>query len=217
MNPAVVFDLDGTLVDTLGVVYDSFRYGVEPFRKPPTDEEIEGGLCGPVEKNLLLLLNGNREAMLKARARLAEYAREHQDKVSLFPGSKELIEALSKEGINMGLWTGRDRKSSLRILERFGLRDFFKGIICGDDLKTHKPHPEGLLKLMVLLGATPKTLIFVGDSEHDIMAGKHTNIKTIIFLNSHHPFIRPADIAVKSHTELKTALFDMISKIKSEA
>lgn len=216
MNPAVVFDLDGTLVDTLSVVYNSFRYAVAPFRELPSDEEIEEGLCGPVEKNLERLLNGDRESMLKARVRLGEYAAKHQDEVKLFPGAKELLEELFKESINMGLWTGRDRKSTLRILKRFDLERFFKGVICGDDLKTHKPNPQGILKLMVLVNATPKTLIYVGDSEHDILAGKRSGIKTITCLNSHHPFIRPADLMVRSLEELKKVLFELISEIKSK-
>ena len=154
--------------------------------------------------------------MLKARVRLGEYAAKHQDEVKLFPGAKELLEELFKESINMGLWTGRDRKSTLRILKRFDLERFFKGVICGDDLKTHKPNPEGILKLMVLVNATPKTLIYVGDSEHDILAGKRSGIKTITCLNSHHPFIRPADLMVRSLEELKKVLFELISEIKSK-
>jgi pyrophosphatase PpaX len=215
MNPAVIFDLDGTLVDSLPLVYDSFRHGVAPYRDLPDDEEIEKGLCGPVEKNLTRLLNSDSELVPAARERLVEYAREHQDEVTLYPGAQELIEELFQEEVILGLWTGRDRKSALRILEKFDLKRFFKGIVCGDDLKTHKPDPEGIIWLMELFSVTEKAVIYVGDSEHDIQAGKNSGVRTIICENTHQQTIRPDGPLVKSLHELKTLLFDLLSEIKT--
>lgn len=215
MKPAVIFDLDGTLVDSLPLVYDCFRYAVSPFRNPPDDEEIEKGLCGPVEKNLLRLLSGDEESVLKARERLGHYARENQDRVTLFPGAGELLESLAEESADLGLWTGRDRKSTLRILDQFQLKTLFKGIVCGDDLKTHKPDPEGMLTLIGVLETTAANTLFVGDSEHDIQAGKNSGVRTIICLNGHHPAIRPDGDVVASLFDLKPLLLELLSEIRS--
>ena len=160
-------------------------------------------------------MNGDRESVLKARERLAHYARKNQDRVTLFPGAAELLESLSREPLDLGLWTGRDRKSTLRILDTFHLKPLFTGIVCGDDLKTHKPDPEGMLRLMEILKTTTANTLFVGDSEHDIQAGKNSGVRTIICLNVHHPDIRPDGDTVASLFDLKPLLQKLLWEIRS--
>lgn len=164
----IVFDLDGTLVDTMPLVVRAVAYALEPFMAPPPPEEIYRRVAGPVDRCLAALLGGESHVPEAAR-RLRAYAEGHRSDVDLFPGAVTVLDELRARGFLLALWTGRDERSATAILQRHDLRRRFTDCIFGDTLETHKPDPAGLHRLAEVLGVPAGDLLMVGDAEVDVL------------------------------------------------
>jgi HAD superfamily hydrolase (TIGR01509 family) len=181
---AAIFDLDGTLVDSMPLVFAMFSYAVEPFRPRPTSAEVMDSLGGPPETCIRRLLGASAAPSLpEANARMLAYEQEHFEDVVPFEGSRELLEALHGSGIQLAVWTGRDRHSTTSILRAHGLEPLFGALVCGDDLDSHKPDPAGLLQVLETLGVRPEDTLFLGDTEFDVEGGYGAGVPTIMI---HH-------------------------------
>jgi pyrophosphatase PpaX len=189
---AAIFDLDGTLFDSMPFVIETFVYAVEPFRPRPTREEVLGHLGGPLETCLRNILGpAVAAAFPAARERLLRYEHGQEGKLPPFAGAAHLLTELSKREIRLGLWTGRDRWSAERMLAAHDFTRFFPAYVCGDDLPSHKPDPAGLFRAIELAGATPAASIFLGDADADVEGGHAAGVHTIFI---HHGRAAPAHI-----------------------
>ena len=189
---AAIFDLDGTLMDSMPLVVDAFIHAVEPFRPRPTEEEVLSHLGGPLQTCIRNILGQAADAHLAAAwDRLLKYEQGKEEKMRPFPGARELLASLQARGAVLGIWTGRDRWSAERVLEVHGLGGFFGATVCGDDLATHKPDPEGLLRVIALLRAAPEEVAFLGDADVDVLGGHAAGVHTIFV---HHGRVVPAHI-----------------------
>jgi pyrophosphatase PpaX len=187
-----IFDLDGTLVDSMPFVIEAFTHAVEPFRARPTPTEVLAELGGPLGtcvRNLLGPLADKDAAA--AMERLLSFERGQELRMTPFAGARGLLAALKEKGVGMGIWTGRDRWSAERILDVHGMAGFFTATVCGDDLESHKPDPAGLLRAVDLLGATAKEAVFLGDADADVLGGHAAGVHTIFV---HHGRAAPAHI-----------------------
>src|SRR5215203_4831081 len=126
------------------LVLRMFAHAVSPFTDPLTDDEWRAQLGGPPDRILerLLKSRGNAE---EALVRLVEYERDQLQQVAAFPGMKSLLVELRSAGVSLGVWTGRDRNSTQKLIDEHGLGELLTAWICGDDLPSHKPDPAGLL------------------------------------------------------------------------
>ncbi|MBK8475991.1 MAG: HAD family hydrolase [Opitutaceae bacterium] len=163
----IVFDLDGTLVDTMPLVVRAVTHAIEPFMVPPPPAEIYRRVAGPVARCLGALLGGEHHVP-EASRRLYEYSQWHRGDVELFPGAVAVLDELRGRGFPVALWTGRDRSSATVILRRHDLERCFAACIFGDTLESHKPDPEGLQCLAEALGVPAEELLMVGDAEVDV-------------------------------------------------
>lgn len=174
----VVFDLDGTLVNSLPLVLESIAHALEPFGlRPPAD--IFARLGGPPERFLPLLLDDPNHAPA-ALARMDAFHRANSHLVEIFSGVGEMLESLRTAGIRSAIWTGRDRESTDQLLDSLGLTRYFATVVCGDDLPTHKPDPAGLQEVMRRLDVTPAETLFVGDADVDVLGGRACGVNTIL-------------------------------------
>lgn len=175
---AVVFDLDGTLIDSLPVVLRAIAHALEPFGSRPT-AEIFGKLGGPPERFLLTLLPDAKH-LPEALDRMVTFHGEHWNTIRPFAGVTDFLEQFRAAGVELAIWTGRDRESTARLMSELGLTPYFATILCGDDLSTHKPDPEGLREIMRRLRVGAAETVFVGDADVDVLGGVACGVDTIL-------------------------------------
>ena len=176
---AVVFDLDGTLVDSMPLVLRAFAHALLPYCGELTEAQITARLGGPPDRTMQSFL-GDESKVSDAMRRLVEYDTQHRELIRPFDGMHGLLDHLRGAGQALGLWTGRERQGTLWILEQHRLAAKLDGCVCGDDLPTHKPHPGGLEEALRQLRAERDEALFVGDADVDVLAGHAHGVRTLL-------------------------------------
>lgn len=179
MLKTVLFDFDGTIADTLPLIFYTFREVLWKYTgKKYSDEEIIA-MFGPSEVGIIgpRIDSGQREAAIRDFHRL--YDEKHSEFVKADPDVVKTLQFLQDRGLRLGIVTGKGRTSAEVSLQRLQFASFFEVIITGDDVDRPKPHPEGLWKAMQRLGAQPSETVYVGDSDADVLAGKRAGVQTV--------------------------------------
>jgi pyrophosphatase PpaX len=108
-----------------------------------------------------------------------EYHHLHHDQsVTLYPGVSEVLETLVERGAQLALVTSKLRSGAERGLKATGLTDFFAVLVTAEDVSRPKPHPEPVEMALERLGADKSRTVFIGDSPHDIAAGRAAGVRT---------------------------------------
>ena len=176
---AVVFDLDGTLLDSLPLVLQAIAHAIEPFGPVPPPTEIFARLGGPPERFLPALVGGGRNVPA-ALARMTAYHDTHQQLIRPFEGVVAALDRLRARNVALAIWTGRDRASGESLLRDHGLHDRFATVVYGDDLPSHKPDPLGLREILARLGVAASETVFVGDADVDVLGGAACGVDTLL-------------------------------------
>ncbi len=169
MLKGIVFDLDGTLVDSLSVTFDAFNHAITQFggRKHSPQEIL--AYFGPGESTILSKILGADKAEVAYQA-CRTYTDERLHKVPLFAGIPELLEQLKSTGVPISIFTGRGWDTTEMILKHHRILDRFVTVISNDHVDWPKPSPEGLQKAAQAMKLPASDLLFVGDSPVDIKA-----------------------------------------------
>jgi pyrophosphatase PpaX len=180
MPTALLFDLDGTLVDSIGLIIASARHAFIGFEgRAPTDDEWRAGIGRP----LLTVLREHAPDEAEAQrllARYREYQMEHHDRmVHAYDGIVPLLLELSVAGHPMALVTSKADWLAKHAPAHVGLESAIPVIVGFDSCTRHKPHPEPVERALALLGAEVANAVFVGDSPHDVEAGRAAGVHTI--------------------------------------
>lgn len=179
MRPrAVVFDLDGTLLDSLPLVLRAITHALEPFGGRPT-MDIFAQLGGPPERFLGALLDDLKNLPV-ALQRLESFHQENAHLIRPYEGASATLETLRGAGVKLALWTGRDRVSTDWLLKNHELEGYFSAIVCGDDLPSHKPDPAGLREIIRRLAVREEETLFVGDADVDVLGGVGCGVDTLL-------------------------------------
>jgi pyrophosphatase PpaX len=169
--PTVLFDLDGTVVDSGAIILASMRYATrEVLGRDYSDEELMQAVGGP-----------GLEAQMHALApehveRLVDVYRAHNiplhDELEACAGMEDVLVRLYEEGRRLGVVTAKRRDTAQLAFDRVGLGHLFEAVVGGDETERHKPDPEPLLLGAERLGADPTETAYVGDSPFDVRAAK---------------------------------------------
>lgn len=176
---AVLFDFDGTLADTTGLIMDCYRHTMRAhLGEVPPDEEWLRGFGTPLEVQIARFARSAEEA-----GRMLETYREHQllhyaALLRPFAGAVETVAELERRGFGLAIVTSRHRESTLRGMDLCGLVRHFPVIVTPEDVSSPKPHPEPVLVALERLGVDAAEAVFVGDSPHDVAAGRAAGTRT---------------------------------------
>ena len=176
---AVVFDFDGTLVDSMPMVLAAHAHAIEPYHPPLSGPEWFARLGGPPVRTLTELLP-DAAHVAPALRRLEDFMAVRAAQVRPFAGGRELLATLAAAGCATGLWTGRDRATTEEMLRLHHLDGGLAASVCGDDLATHKPHPEGLRVVLQRLNVAAAAALYVGDADVDVLAGAELGLRTVL-------------------------------------
>jgi len=179
----VLFDLDGTLINSVQLILESYRHTLAAHGLPPlSDDEWLRGVGTPLSAQFAPWQDdqGTMEAMI---ATYREYNLANHDRmVREFPGVVEMVRGVRSRGLKTGLVTSKARQGALRGLRLVGLDDAMDVLVCADEVANPKPHPEPVEKAVRLLGADPATTVYVGDSIHDLHSGRAAGVHTAAVL-----------------------------------
>jgi pyrophosphatase PpaX len=170
---AVIFDLDGTLGDTLPVCFAAYRRVFREFlNRDFTDEEI-AATFGPNEEGIFRAMVSDRWQAARER-----YLRVYEDVHTLcpdpFPGIEGALRLLKARGVRMGVVTGKGLKSTVFTLKQFGLLAYFDSIAPGDSARAIKP--QSIRRLLAEWDVPMAQAAYVGDAPYDIEAAQEAGV-----------------------------------------
>ncbi|HSR73808.1 MAG TPA: HAD family hydrolase, partial [Sulfurovum sp.] len=176
----IIFDLDGTIIDSTEAILESFAKAYERLGgQVPPDESIKPLIGLPLDVIFVKLGVEEEEAMAYANAYKEHYRTVHTQKTTLIPGAKEAIE-YAHGYARLGIVTTKTTQYSRELLEYFDLMKYFDVLIGRDDVEHPKPHPEPVLKALSKLNYRfGKVTYFVGDTCVDMVAAEEAEIGSI--------------------------------------
>lgn len=176
----VLFDLDGTLLDSIELIVESYQHTCRVHHLPTMSRSrILAGIGTPL-RNALGEMAGSEERLQAFLDTYRAYTLEHHDKmVQAYPGVTSMIARLRAAGIRTGLVTSKVHAGALRGLKHIGLEGSMDVIIGADDVTHPKPDREPVIKALRGLDMPVDTACFVGDSLYDMDAGHAAGVRTI--------------------------------------
>ena len=180
MRPALLFDLDGTLVDSIELIMRSMHHAFDGHAgHVPTDDEWRALIGRPLLDSFREFVADEPEVE-RLFGRYREYQLAHHDRLlRAYDGVVDLIRGFAAAGHPMALVTSKADWLATRALVHVGLDDVIPVVVGCDSCTHHKPHPEPVERALALLGALPADSVFVGDSPHDIESGRAAGVYTV--------------------------------------
>ncbi len=175
MIEAVLFDLDGVIINSFESWYRAFNAMLKRYKREEISREDFKAKCwGPDLRHNLDAWNLGEEAGLYCIGKQLELV----ELIELFPEAKEVLSRI-KHKFKVGLVTNTPKKNVAKILEHFQLADLFDVVITGDDVHEGKPNAEMVIEACRRLNVKPENAILVGDTESDFQAGKSAGCTVI--------------------------------------
>lgn len=184
---AVIFDLDGTLIESLPDIRHATNCTLGDFGLAPLDDRTTRGFVGKGSRHLLtqaLMYHGripeDHEIDTAYMRFLHHYAKAPAEAGYVFPGVEDVLTRLGDDGHLLAICTNKPHKPSRQVLDAYGIGGFFDIIVGGDDVEKRKPHPDHLLETVRRLDLDRGDVVFVGDSENDIQAAVAADIRSVL-------------------------------------
>lgn len=190
----IVFDLDGTLVDSAPDLAHSIDQMLIRLGKPPAGlERVRGWVGNGMPMLVMRALTGEQwptaepEGFAEALALYMDiYETNLSARTRLYEGARDCLEGLAERGIDLACITNKHSRFTRPLLEQLGVADYFGVIASADQFERHKPDPEPLLKTAERLGAEPSASLMVGDSPADSEAARNAGFMLALVPYGYH-------------------------------
>lgn len=192
----VLFDLDGTLLDTYGIILCSMRHTLKTYfpERDYTEAELMAGVGTPLLAQMMGFAGGDETLGEEMTAFYRAHNNTvHDERVRAFPGTLAALEALRAQGLRLGVVTSKREGMAARGMRIAGIAEQFDFIIGSDSWHEHKPAPGPILHGCDLLGVAPGECLYVGDSRYDMQAGNAAGCATVAALWGMFPEQLPAE------------------------
>lgn len=206
---AVIFDVDGTLIDTEEFILKSFEHTLSKHNLPQRSREEIKNELGKHISEMYKILAPNVTDQKKLIDTHFNFQEQILHMATLFPNVLETIKELKSKGIKVAAFSNRIR-TSRKSLQLAGLTEYLDFIITAEDVTHPKPHPEIVIKVLKALELKPFEAILVGDSKTDILTGKNAKVKTIgVTYGTHGETIRESkpDFTVDNISDILPIIF----------
>ncbi len=184
----MLFDLDGTLLNTNDLVIESLQYTIRRHLGCEIEACRLYKYFGQPLVDIMADLNpGQAEQMVRT---YREYsALKHDELTKVFPKVPETIRELKRHGVSVAVVTSKLKNLAYRGLELFDLQELFDACIAFEDTKKHKPAPDPVIKALDVLGVDPgsQRVIMVGDSPYDVLCANNAGVTSAVVEWSLHP------------------------------
>lgn len=177
-RPALLFDLDGTLIDSIGLLLECMQYAFDGRERAPTTAEWVAGIGTPLRTQLAEWCRDEHdvEAMV---GRYRDYQDLHLERLTTpFPDVLDTIRWARELGYPTAIVTSKGKGMTKRSLDHVGLGDAFDAVVTFEETTRHKPLPDPVYLALERLGASAESALFVGDSPHDMHAGRAAGVRT---------------------------------------
>jgi pyrophosphatase PpaX len=175
--PVVLFDFDGTVVDSGAMILESFRHATKTvLDRDLSDAELLAAVGTPL-RDQMRLIDAERAD------ELVDVYRTHNEPLhealEACDGMLEVLRRLKEEGRRLGIVTSKRRATVELAFAVLPLQDYFDAVVTADDAKRHKPHPDSLLEALDRLDARPEQAVYVGDAPFDVAAAKAAGVHAV--------------------------------------
>jgi pyrophosphatase PpaX len=206
--PVVLFDLDGTVVDSGGIILASMRHAARAvLGREYSDQELLASVGGPgLDAQMAVLAEDRVDELVRVYRAHNEPL---HDTLEFCAGMADALATLKGQGRRLGLVTAKRRVTVELAFARLPLADLFDVVVGGDETERHKPSPEPLELGLERLGVTPEGAAYVGDSPFDMQAARAAGMAAIgVTWGRIHgrESLREADVVVDTAEELLAAL-----------
>jgi pyrophosphatase PpaX len=208
--PTVLFDLDGTLIDSGEIILSSFRHATQTVLEREIPDEVLAAAVGG--SNIYDQMRAFDEERVEELVRVYREHNEplHDDLVA-FEGIERVLERLKSEGRQLGIVTAKRRRTVDLAFAILPLERYFAAVVTAEQTEHHKPHPEPVLTALERLGSEPADAAFVGDSPFDMGAGKAAGVFTVaVSWGKIHPVDRLLDAGADTVVHSPDELLDVL-------
>lgn len=209
----VIFDLDGTLIDSIRDITNAVNYTFEPFGIDGLSPSVVAGMIGEGAYELIRRVCQTYDLTLDidplVERYTGRYASHPTDCTVLYPDVTRTLSAL--DGCRKAIISNKSEYLSLKILDRFGLLPYFDMVVCADTLPERKPSPAPVFHVLSALRCLPRTTVIVGDSEVDVMTGRASGVKSVAVTHGYGApgFEKYADFVIDSLLPLPDLLAEI--------
>jgi len=176
IHRTILFDLDGTLIDSTEAILESFAYAFDAFGlETPADGKITAEIGHPLDRMFLSLGVAEKEVYRYVETYKAYYRHISREKTTLLPGAEEAVRRAAEAG-RVGVVTTKTATFSIELLEHMELMSYFEVLIGREDVEFPKPHPEPVLKALSAMGGEKERCWMIGDTCMDMHAARDAGV-----------------------------------------
>lgn len=175
----IIFDFDGTIIDTNRLIEEGLNHFSMKYRGTSLTQNELSEMTGKTLEDQMAFINPDKAEIMTEQFKIW-YIYNHDAKTWAFPGVKELLDHLKFLGYRLALVSNNSSATIEHGLRHLCLNDTFEVIISRDDVKTVKPSPEGLNRVMDYFDVDPGQCMYIGDTAGDMLAAKAANIYSVL-------------------------------------